>query len=260
MARNATFAALGIPVADAASTGRIEVIDVRTGKKRVEMATPSVVQPTKVFAMEDDDQLFVFACGESRQQPSRPIGPDYPVIDGQVYAFDRVTGEASWPGPAVVAHRGAALAAPLDVPLLLFVDHVAKRDSANTGVQLRLLCIDKLTGATQYRNDDLPATAGQQFRVRASSGKEPNITIEMSARTVRLDYSARPRPPEPPANDLVEAPRKTLGRGLWGITRRMGDLIQEEIQNPGGVNPGPNQLQRVAPESEDSQPAQGDDN
>jgi hypothetical protein len=40
----------------------------------------------------------------------------------------------------------------------------------------------------------------------------------------------------------------------------MGDLIQEEIQNPGGANLGPNQLQHAGTESEDAQQAPADDN
>src|SRR5262249_37388545 len=107
MACNALFATFGVPAVEAASAGRVEVIDVRTGKKQAELATPEVIQPTKLFAIDDGSQLFVFISGESRQQPSRPIGPDYPVIEGQVYAFDRATGAASWPEPAVVSHRGA---------------------------------------------------------------------------------------------------------------------------------------------------------
>jgi outer membrane protein assembly factor BamB len=260
LAKNATFAAFHLPFIEAVSPGRIQVIDVRSGRSRVDETTLDVVQPNKLCAIEDDKQVFLFVSGEARQQTFRPIGPDYPIVDGQVYAFDGESGQPSWPGPARISHRGTALAAPLDVPLLMFVDHVVKRDAGSSGPQLRLLCVDKRTGATIYRNDDLPATAGQQFRIRSTNDKEPSVTIEMSARTVRLEYSTRPRPPEPPANDLVEAPRKTLGRGLWGITRRMGDLIQEEIQNPGGANLGPNQLQHAGTESEDAQQAPADDN
>ena len=216
VARNAAFAAFGLPQVEASLPGRIQVIDVQTGKLKVDEATTNVIQPSKVYALEDDEQMFLYVSGENRQQPSRPIGPDYSVVDGQVYAFDRQTGQPSWQGPATIAHRGAVLAAPLDVPLLLFVDHVAKRDSANTGVQLRLLCVDKRTGATQYRNDELPATAGQQFRIRTSSGKDPSVTIEMSARTVRLEYSGSAAS----AGAAGERPRrgaaKDAGAGIVG--------------------------------------------
>jgi hypothetical protein len=56
----------------------------------------------------------------------------------------------------------------------------------------------------------------------------------MSSRTLRFDFSDRPRPPEPPANDLVEAPKKSGGGGLWDVGRRMTDLIQGAIHNPAG--------------------------
>ena len=58
----------------------------------------------------------------------------------------------------------------------------------------------------------------------------------MTAKTIRLTLSEQPRSPEPPANDLVEAPRKSLGRGLWGVTRRMGNALQDVIQKSGGTN------------------------
>jgi hypothetical protein len=194
-----------------------------------------MVLPNKLVAFDAGQQLFLTLSTESRRPQSAAIGFDYPIVEGQLYAFDLQTGKPTWPGPATIAHRGLDLASPLELPLLMFVDHVQKRDPTNTGAQLRLLCLDKRTGAAVYRNDDLPATAGQQFRIRTANDKPPAVTIEMSARTVRLEFSDRPRPPEPPANDLVETPRKTLGTGLWGVARRMGDRIQGAIQNPGGV-------------------------
>ena len=88
------------------------------------------------------------------------------------------------------------------------------------------------------RNDDLPDTSGGQFRIRSARGESTKIDVEMTASTVRLTYTDKPRSPEPPANDLVEAPRKSLGRGLWGVTRRMGSVLQDAIQKSSGVDPG----------------------
>jgi hypothetical protein len=85
------------------------------------------------------------------------------------------------------------------------------------------------------------------------------VTVDMSARAVRLDLTDRPRPPEPPASDLVELPRKTLGRGLWGVGRRMTDLIQEKIQNQGGSNPQDGSAQ-PADNGADTTPDPADDN
>jgi outer membrane protein assembly factor BamB len=235
MLLSAALASLRLPIALDLPPGRIQAIDVRTGQLIIEQSANGMIQPTKLIAFEAGQQLFLTLSVEFRRPQSAAIGFDYPIVDGQVYSFNLRTGQPSWPEPAKISHRGLALASPLDLPLLMFVDHVQKRDATNTGAQLRMLCLDKRTGATVYRNDDLPATAGQQLRIRAANDKPPAVTIEMSARTVRLEFLDRPRPPEPPANDLVEAPRKTLGRGLWGVARRMGDRIQGAIQNPGGA-------------------------
>jgi hypothetical protein len=124
---------------------------------------------------------------------------------------------------------------PVDIPLLVFVDRESTRDASDRRSQLRLLCLDKRTGATIYRNDALPDTPGGQFSIRAVRSAQPTVTIEMSVRTVRLAYSSWPRPPEPPANDRIEAPRKGSGSGLLGVGQRMGEAIQGVIQNPGGT-------------------------
>jgi hypothetical protein len=226
---------LGIPTTVKMPEGRFQLIDVRTGRPRVDQPLPAVALPRSIHVLECGSQLFLFVNGEMRQQPSRPIGPDYPLVDGQVYAFDLERGRPMWPGPAVVQRRGIMLVQPTDIPLLVFVDRQLKRDAGGGGSQLRLLCLDKQTGATVYRNDALPDTAGGHFRVRAAHGEPRSVGVEMSARTVRLAFSERPRAPEPPANDLVEAPRKSLGRGLWGVGQRMGDVIQGAIRNPAGT-------------------------
>jgi hypothetical protein len=97
------------------------------------------------------------------------------------------------------------------------------------------LCLDKQTGQTVFRDDELPDTAGGHFRIFAERGEQPTISIEMSTRTARLMLTDEPRPPGPPANDDVEAARRSLGRGLWEVGRRMGDVLQEALQNPGGT-------------------------
>ncbi|HMO87451.1 MAG TPA: hypothetical protein PKC18_21270, partial [Lacipirellulaceae bacterium] len=169
------------------------MIDVRTGNVRIEHPLVGATLPKAIHALEAGGQLYLVVNGEIRQQPSRPIGVDYPLVDGQVYAFDMTTGEAMWPGPAVVSRRGISLTQPVDIPLLVFVDRVAKRDAAGGGQQLRLLCIDKQTGATVYRNDDLPDTSGSHFRIRAARGDPRTMSIEMSTRTVRFTFTDEPR-------------------------------------------------------------------
>ena len=218
--------------------GEFQLIDVGSTDKLITQKLALALAPRSISMFLSGERLFLCVSGPAQQQSSRSIGLDYPLVDGQVYAFDLRDGRMLWPGPAVIESRGIALDQPTDIPLLVFVDRVVKRDAGGSGTKLRLLCLDRDTGATVYRNDDLPDTSGGQFRIRATRGAAPAIDIEMTAKTIRLKMSDEPRSPEPPANDLVEAPRKSLGRGLWGVTRRMGSVLQDVIQNSGGQGPG----------------------
>lgn len=216
---------------------RFQCIDARTGKVLVEQQIDPIDanKPERIHALVSQDTLYLLIDSEALQQ-HRPIGTDYPVVTGDVYAFDLKTGKPLWPGPAFVRHRGIALAQPSSIPLLVFVDREEKRDAtAGSSSHLRLLCLDKRTGETVFRDDELPDTAGGHFRIFAERGEQPTISIEMSNRTVRLMLTDEPRPPAPPANDDVEAARKSLGRGLWDVGRRMGDVLQDALQNPGGT-------------------------
>ncbi len=219
-------------------SGDFHWIDVRTGKALLAEKLSLAAAPRSISTYLAGDQLFLCVNGPASQTTSSPIGIDYPLVDGQVFAFDFRDGRMIWPGPAVIESRGIALTQPADIPLLIFVDRLVKRDRNGSGTKLRLLCLDRATGATVYRSDELPDTAGGQFRIRTTRGKEASVDVEMSAKTIRFTFTDEPRSPEPPANDLVEAPRKSLGRGLWGVTRRMGSVLQDVLQNSGGTDRG----------------------
>jgi hypothetical protein len=40
----------------------------------------------------------------------------------------------------------------------------------------------------------------------------------------------RPRPPQPPANDDLEAPREVEAEGLRGIGRRIGEVLRGHLE------------------------------
>jgi outer membrane protein assembly factor BamB len=221
-------------------SGAFELIDVRSMDKPIATKLRLRAAPRSITLFRSGNQLFLCVSGPARLQSSRPIGIDYPLVDGEVFAFDLRDGRMIWPGAAVIDSRGIALTQPEDTPVLIFVDRFIKRDAGGSGTKLRLLCLDRDTGATIYRNDNLPDTSGGQFRIRASHGDMNSVDIEMTAKTIRLKSTKLPRSPEPPANDLVEAPRKSLGRGLWGVTRRMGSVLQDVIQNSSGSSRGAN--------------------
>lgn len=210
-------------------SGKLELIDVDTAEPVIQEDLSIASAPRSLALYRAGDQLFLGINSAARQQSSRPIGLDYPLVDGEVFAFDLNSGRPLWPGPAVIESRGMALSQPTDLPVLVFVDRLLKRDANGSGTKLRLLCVDRATGATVYRNDELPDISGGQMRIRANRTEQDAVDFEMTAKTIRLTFTDEPRSPEPPANDLVEAPRKSLGRGLWGVGRRMGSALQDVL-------------------------------
>jgi hypothetical protein len=182
---------------------------------------------------------------EQPNQEYKPLvqQPDFPIVDGFVYAFSRETGKALWPAPAVVRNRGIVLAQPREIPLLVFADKKNVRDpSTGGGFQLRVLCIDQRTGETVYRNDKLPDTSIVRFRIRGEPGTQPAdrpdaraeavVAIEMNAGKIQLTMTDQPRPPRLPANDDLETQREGEERGLRGIGRRMSNALQDALENP----------------------------
>jgi hypothetical protein len=239
-------------------TGSFRVIDIETGRMLVDQKLEPLSDLFAIYTMRVGDELYLFATSPVQQQ-FKPIGllADFPIINGFVYAFSLKTGEPLWPAPALVRNRGIVTQQPHDIPLLVFADRQMPRDPASGVSHLRLLCLDRRTGQTIYRNDTLPETPAARFRVRGQADSRPAVAIEMATGKIELAMTDRPRPPSPPANDDLEAPREIVERGLRGLGQRMGDALRGALDKPAPIRarvppqpPAPNpqaQPQRVAP-------------
>ncbi len=204
-------------------SGRFQLIDVRSGRTLIDEPIEAVAELRSIQTLRSGDSLFVMLNRQAQNQQHKPlIQPEFAITDGPVYAFSLTTGEALWPGPALVRNRGIVLSQPDGIPFLIFADHMMTRDASTGGrMHLRLLCLDKRTGETVYRNDNLPETAGARFRIRARRGADAQVTVETSSSRIELAVSDQPKPPQPPANDELEALRSPSRRGLLGLGERM---------------------------------------
>jgi hypothetical protein len=95
---------------------------------------------------------------------------------------------------------------------------------------MRLLCLDKQTGETVYRNDRLPDAAVTRFRIRGERDPRQMVTMHTNSGTVQLTMTDRPRPPRPPANDDLEAEPEKRERGLVKLGERMGAALRGTIE------------------------------
>jgi hypothetical protein len=221
-------------------SGKFRLIDVRTGELTIDQQLEPVPDLQSIQTLRCDDTLFVIVGVQvPRQQQHKPIGQfDYPIVSGTVYAFNMSDGAALWPGPATIRNRGIMFQ-PEDIPVLVFADRQLSNEASGGGKwNMRLLCLDKQTGETVYRNDKLPDAAVTRFRIRASalnaeSGEHhegPMVTMHTNAGTIQLTMTDRPRPPRPPANDELEAPPAQRPRGLVGLGERMGSALRNAIE------------------------------
>src|SRR5262249_46803103 len=139
---------------------------------------------------------------------------------------------------------------PSDLPYLIFADRQQARNGTNeTTAQLRVLCLDKHTGETVYRNDRLPDTAAPRFRVEAEREPQPQITLETGASKLLLTMTDRPRPPQPPANDDLEASGEIVEHGIRGIGARLGGALRGALEN--GTRDTPTQQPQKQPKPRD---------
>ncbi|HEY3394108.1 MAG TPA: PQQ-binding-like beta-propeller repeat protein [Lacipirellulaceae bacterium] len=204
-------------------SGRFQLINVRTGQAVVNRPIDAVPELRGIQTLRSGDSIFVMLNRQAQNQQHKPlIHPEHPITDGPVYAFNLKTGQPMWPSAALVRNRAIALSQPLDLPMLVFAEHMMTRDpSTSDRMQLRLLCLDKRTGETVYRNDNLPQTSASRFRIRAQRGADPRVTIETGSSKIELAVTDEPKPPQPPANDELESAREVGRRGLLGLGERM---------------------------------------
>jgi hypothetical protein len=239
------------------ATGRFRLIDVETGKVVIDekLEVPSDLQ--SFYTIRSGDDLFVFITGLPQSQ-MRTITPafDYPIINGPVYAFSTKTGRSLWPGPALVRNRGLFLTQPPDVPFLIFADRQQAHNASNeTTAQFRVLCLDKRTGETAYRNDRLPDTTIQRFRVEADRDPNPQVALEMGSARLVLAMTDRPRPPQPPTNDDLEATREVVERGIRGIGAQLGGALRGALENGNQDTPTQAPPKQAKPQNGDAKPA-----
>jgi outer membrane protein assembly factor BamB len=213
-------------------SGRFQLIDVRTGNVIIDQQLEALPDLHSIHAMRSGDTLFVVINTQLvRQQQHKPIGQfDYPIASGLVYAFAMSDGQPLWPGPATIRNRGVVYQ-PDDIPFLVFADRQMSTEAPGSGRStMRLLCLDKRTGETVYRNDQLPDAVVTRFRIRGERDARQMVTMHTNAGTIQLTMTDGPRPPRPPANDDLEAVPEKRERGLVKLGERMGAALRGTIE------------------------------
>jgi hypothetical protein len=150
------------------------------------------------------DQYFVAINRPvPRADATLSIQPDLgsvisPLVEGPLYAFDRRTGEPSWPSAAYIDRYGLPLEQPADVPVLTFLRQVNPLSgNAPARPTLSILCLDKRSGRVILDRASL-LTSAQTYEVVGNPGRG-SVDVRIPNNTFTITFTDKPRPPEPPA-------------------------------------------------------------
>jgi len=219
-------------------SGRLTVIDLESGRTLVDHEMARHPSMKELHLLVDSQGLLVAIDRGGRAEPDRTVRPfnplDSAVMTGQLYYFDRQTGEAKWRRPADVAAQPLLVNQPPDLPIIALAGGVEfgtrglagggrdrGRGAPKTGATI--LILDKRTGRTLYADEALPAINAGLCLARVKDGAHEAV-LDMGGRTITLQFTSQRRPPEPPAMAEVESHggRRPSG-GLMGIIRNLGE-------------------------------------
>jgi outer membrane protein assembly factor BamB len=214
---------MGRYIAVADSDGAVAIVDGETGEKLIEYQAPDAERVDELHLRVGRDEFLLLLRGPQKMNRGAIVQglslSDSPVISGRICLFDRTTGKLRWNRPVEVERQAYPMNQPIDMPFLLFAG-VLSRDSNGAPPKSTLFAIDKATGRTIYR-DAFQGNNGGQCIVRIADPTKQQAAIEMAGRTILLQFTDLPRPPEPPSMAEVENREKTTS-GLMGIILKLG--------------------------------------
>lgn len=214
--------------------GQFEWIDLISGKLIFEQQLAAEKRLQDLHVRYSGNRLFIVTNRRTKAQHAtagHEAGSDMPVVTGRVYALHPRTGAPLWDRPATIEGQGLGVLQPEASPALFFVSRLIDRKSNRKSETTKLLCLDKRTGRSLYRDDSLRSIGNGGWSVRVDGGGEPRFTVLMPQSTVSLRFTDAPRPPEPVALAEVEGRGKNVSSGLWGIGKRWLGLGRDSSSN-----------------------------
>jgi hypothetical protein len=205
--------------------GRCQVFDLRNGHCLVDQVVQAQPALEEVYLLMGTDSLVVAVQAQQTIDRTRLVTSfnrvDFPRnsdFAGQIYHFDRHTGEPIWEHPAEVAGLPLMLAQPVDLPIVAFAGNVRRRDQRGARPELGVLLLEKASGRLLYHQEDLPQSP-RHFFLQAADNRQ--TVLEMYARKLTLHFTGLPRPPEPPARQGLQPERGASAKGLQKLGQKL---------------------------------------
>ncbi len=200
----------------------------------------------EITVIRSGDQYLLLTHGNVEQSgfnrfPAQPVGnlASYNIQRGRLYAID-LQGKLMWPKPVEVRNRWYPLGQPEGLPMVVFAHQQFEQRNPAMGMwtsKTHILCIDKRTGQTLYRNDD---TLKQTYLLDIVGNPErKTVELRMQNETVALTFtdkpiSAKSAGQSDPGSDWPT--RSKIGNSLWKAVRKSVEGM--DVGGMGGMGGG----------------------
>jgi hypothetical protein len=191
-------------------SGKFTLLSLVDGATLIETQLERERSLKSIYVLPSEDQYLLFTNSLYREdgavsyQP--PAIPDAPLVNGRIYAFDRVTGKSLWPSPAFVEQWGLPLDQPTGTPVLLLMRREMRSGGGGAHRNaLAVMCLDRRDGTLIYEKNDMAANAGMgndKYTLQANPAGDI-ITLALPYLGVTFRFTDEPRPPQPPVETGV---------------------------------------------------------
>lgn len=208
--------------------GRFALIDIASGRHRVDAKLQPESALADIFVLPSPDGYVLVTCGAERDE--RGLRRTYAlhglasaqVSRGKVYAFDR-HGKSRWPHPVKVEDQFLLLSQPKRLPVITFACTAQVRKPDGTSQQsTAILCIDRHTGRVLVREDFPSGTMVFQL---AGDPEKKTVQLRLQRDTISMTFTGKPITAQSPAEGTVKdtaakARNKPKPRGLFEALQR----------------------------------------
>ncbi len=194
------------------SSRKLTCFDLTTGEVRYKTQLDRNLPSARVKSLscfKRGGNLYVAVSSKNntdlRQKGVTPIGQS-PLISGHIYCLDQMTGESVWPQPIELGGMAVLDSLLPNSPLIAFASKKQKNEIDSNQGDYRVLVVNRWTGTTVYRNDNLPGERQSFVSVCELVEQYPTeaITLQIGRSQMRFELTEAVRPPLPPAMASIE--------------------------------------------------------
>ena len=185
--------------------GNFQILKIADGTTVLQSAVQHNNRISQIFVRRSPERYFLMTHARDPKFSIQGLRPDNPLVNGNVYGFDRKTGNKIW--KTKIEHQAFAQSQPDDLPVLIFCSNAfptTRRSGFSRGLQFNINVLDSRNGRVIYENR-MNQPSGS-FRLKVDPD-EKTITITFSRSEVSLAITDKPLDPPATFENKTETPK-----------------------------------------------------